>query len=95
MKLNNEMVEPLKELVGNLLEQLEITEKEIAELHDSNEHYIKRFDEVSNELETSKRIIKEKEKELVNDKMKEDKMKEIVNDKMKRDYNMLNELEKR
>lgn len=29
MKLNNEMVRPLKELVGNLLEQLEIAEKRL------------------------------------------------------------------
>lgn len=48
------MVEPLKELVSNLLEQLEIAEKEITELHESNEHYVKRFDEVSNELERMK-----------------------------------------
>lgn len=54
MKLNNEMVRPLKELVANLLEQLEIAEKEVAELYESNEHYVKRFDEVSNELERMK-----------------------------------------
>ena len=55
MKLNNEMVAPLKELVGNLLEQLEIAEREIVELHESNEHFHKRFDEVSDELERVKR----------------------------------------
>lgn len=56
MKLNEKTVKPLKELVGILLEQLEIAEREIDELHESNEHFQRRFDEVSDELERVKEV---------------------------------------
>lgn len=82
--LKNKMVEPLKILVHSLLEELEIDEKEIEELEQINEHYLKRFDEVSDELEISKKIIKEKEKEI-------EEMKDIVYDKIEKDYSLINE----
>lgn len=75
---------PLRELVGILLEQLEIAEKEIAELEKSNEHYVRRFNEVSNELEMSNDITNVKEKLL-------EEIKDLAYEKIKRDYNMLNE----
>lgn len=56
MKLNEKTVKPLKELVGILLEQLEIAEREIDELHESNEHFQRRFEEVRSELERVQEI---------------------------------------